>query len=149
MMPSVLAIGLGLVLAGSAVLTTFWAGVLGLLVGYVATSAASIGLRDIMSDRAIRFTLGLPDRMVSGAFLVVPSLAALTVAVSVAATVSWWSGLVVGLTALIASARSRTAPPRVYDGLAIVTMFGTVPVDMIRQLLRGPGLLLVGAVLLL
>lgn len=87
--------------------------------------------------------------MVTGAFLVVPSLAALTVAVAVGVTVSWWSGLVVGLTTLMAAVRSRTAPPRVYDGLAVVTMFGMVPVDMIRQLLRGPGLLLVGAVLLL
>nr|WP_314145646.1 DUF6297 family protein [uncultured Rhodococcus sp.] len=149
MMPAVLAVGSGLVVVGSAVLTPYWAGVLGLVVGYVATSAASIGLRDVMSDRAIRFALALPDRMVTGAFLVVPSLAALTVAVAVGVTVSWWSGLVVGLTTLMAAVRSRTAPPRVYDGLAIVTMFGMVPVDMIRQLLRGPGLLLVGAVLLL
>jgi hypothetical protein len=149
MMPSVLVIGLGLLLAASAVLTPYSASVLGLLVGYVATSAASIGLRDVMSDRAIRFALALPDRTVTGAFLVVPSLAALTVAIIVGATVSWWAGLVVGLSTLIGVVRSRTAPARVYDGLAVVTMFGAVPVDVIRQLLRGPGLLLVGAVLLL
>ncbi|MBY6677974.1 hypothetical protein HQ314_13695 [Rhodococcus sp. BP-332] len=149
MLPAVLVTGLGLVLAASAVSMPYWAGVVGLLVGYVATSAASIGFRDMLADRSLRFSLALPDRTMAGAFLVVPSLVALTVAVTVAAAVSWWAGIVVGSTTLIAVVRSRTAPPRVYDGLAVVTMFGTVPVDVIRQVLRGPGLLLVGAVLLL
>lgn len=149
MLPAVLATGLGLVLAASAVSMPFWAGVVGLLAGYVATSAASIGFRDMLADKSLRFSLALPDRTMAGAFLVVPSLVALTVAVTVAAAVSWWAGIVVGSTTLIAVVRSRTAPPRVYDGLAVVTMFGMVPVDVIRQVLRGPGLLLVGAVLLL
>ncbi|MGB6182972.1 MAG: DUF6297 family protein [Rhodococcus sp. (in: high G+C Gram-positive bacteria)] len=136
-------------LAASSTLPEVGVGVVALIVGYWVVSTAGVGLRDLTASRAIRNTLGGTDRELVRAFLVVPGATAVVFSSALAVLVPWTTVVVVGVVATIGAYRARTAPPLSYDGLAVVTMFGAVPVDLIRQMLRGPGTLLVGVIALL
>lgn len=48
----------------------------------------------------------------------------------------------------VAAYRSRTHPHTDYDGLILETAVGQIPVDLIRQRMRGPDVLVAAALLL-
>ncbi|WP_232433720.1 DUF6297 family protein [Rhodococcus sp. AW25M09] len=99
------------------------------------------GLRDINSSSAFRAALGGSDRSLRSAHLVVPAVGAIAVFVVCQPVVfggSVWAVLPIPLVALVALYRSASRPPLEYGGLILETPMGQVPVDMFRQLLRGP-----------
>lgn len=123
--------------------------VIALVAAYGVVSTAGVGLRDVAASGSGKLALPTPDAAVARAFMVVPVCAATAFSVVVALACGPVVGLVVGVFACIAVYRSRTSPPIVYDGLAVITPFGSVPIDLIRQQLRGPGTLVPGAIVLL
>ena len=59
-----------------------------------------------------------------------------------------WSGAGATAGAFIAAYRIRTRPRTGYDGLLLETAVGQVPVDLIRQWLRGPDVLVAAGLVL-
>ncbi|NLU63707.1 ABC transporter permease [Rhodococcus sp. HNM0563] len=121
--------------------------VLQLAAVFVVTMLFSAGLRDILRERDFGALLGSADRQILLPLTVVPSVAATLVAVST----TFLSGgtaatLVIGLAGGCGAAyRVRTRPSIRYDGLILETAVGQIPVDLVRQWLRGPEVLLVAA----
>jgi hypothetical protein len=110
------------------------------LVGlYLATNRLTGGLRTVARSPGLRRALGGGDGTLRLTHLVVPWLGA----------VLWWlltwpAGphlggveplIVVGVVG--AAYRSATRPPMAYGGPAVDTPFGLIPVDLIRQVIRG------------
>lgn len=118
----------------------------------VATVALlfSTGLRDIVAHRGLRPLLGMADREVRRAVCVVPAVAAVVAAVA-AVPLAGGSPIVAAVAVVGGCAgvyRLRTRPEFDEGGLVLVTAVGQIPVDLIRQWLRGPDVL-VAAVLVL
>ncbi|NNH68960.1 ABC transporter permease [Nocardia uniformis] len=115
------------------------------------TLAFSAGLRDLCADADLRVLLGAPDYVLRLPFLVIPMGAALLATAAIAAVPeSEPAALVISLVGAVSAAyRLRTRPSLSYDGLLLETGYGHVPIDLIRQLMRGPDALLVAAVALL
>ncbi|MFF3229072.1 DUF6297 family protein [Nocardia suismassiliense] len=118
---------------------------------FVVAMVFSTGLRDLCGDNALRVVLGAGDRALRLPLLVVPLIAVTVSAALTAPTLGLWvpALLISCVGALLAAYRMRTRAAISYDGLILVTGYGQVPVDLIRQLLRGPDVLLVAAVLLI
>ncbi|GIH13482.1 DUF6297 family protein [Rugosimonospora africana] len=106
--------------------------------GYLAVGRLAAGLRAVCRSPALRRSLGDTDQRLYRVHLVVPAAGALL----------WWlagSGVsapdpnqlvfVIGL--VFAVYRNATAPSRAYGGPMVDTPFGLVPVDLLRQVLRG------------
>lgn len=108
------------------------------------------GLRELCDDAGLRAMLGGGDRMLRLPLMVVPGVVGVVVAVATVPLVASNPILtVVALTgALWAVHRVRTSPHVTYDGLILETGYGQVPVDLIRQKLRGADVLAVTAALL-
>ena len=120
------------------------------LAGYVAVNALAAGLRTVSRSAALRRSLGRSDGWLRGVHLVAPGVGALIFVVATA-----WSGrsfvpaLDLALAAGLALAvlRSATRAPMVYDTAWLVTPLGVVPVGLITQIIRGPDLAVVVALL--
>lgn len=112
-----------------------------LLACVVAGTVCGRGLRDIYSSSALRAAFGGSDRSLGAAHLVVPTagvIAVFAVGAPVVFGASLWAVLPIPFVALAALYRSASRPPLEYGGLVLETPMGQVPVDMLRQLLRGP-----------
>ncbi|WP_089911207.1 DUF6297 family protein [Lentzea albida] len=117
------------------------------IAAFLATDRLAAGLRFVCRSPAVRRVLGLPDRTLRRAHLVVPAAGAvLWCAVTTAFTphVSVLNGLVSAVGAVAVVYRIATRPP-VDHGAAIVDfgLFGPTPLGLIVQLSRGPALLTV------
>jgi Family of unknown function (DUF6297) len=139
--PGALAIWAALALAqyGIAVAVPSVAWVTRLVGLYLATNRLAGGLRTVARSPGLRRALGGGDGTLRLTHLVVPWLGA----------VLWWlltwpAGphlggveplIVVGVVA--AAYRAATRPAMAYGGPAVDTPFGLIPVDLIRQVIRG------------
>jgi hypothetical protein len=104
------------------------------------------GLRLVSGSTALRRALGGSDTELRSLHLVLPAAAALlwTLATPVVAVPHL---VLSGIGAVAAVYRSATRPPMVYESPLLDTPMGTMPIGLITRLLRGPGLLLVVAVI--
>lgn len=111
----------------------------------------SSSLRELCADADLRVLLGLPDHVLRPPFFVVPIGAVLVAAVFVAAlSNSGPTVLMISVAgSLFAAYRLRTRPSTSYDGLILETGYGQLPIDLIRQLLRGPDVLIATTIALL
>jgi Family of unknown function (DUF6297) len=148
--PGALAIWAALALAqyGIAIAVPSVAWVTRLVGAYLATNRLTGGLRTVSRSPGLRRALGGSDSALRLVHLVVPWVGA----------VLWWlltwpagphlAGveplIVVGVVA--AAYRAATRPPMAYGGAAVDTPFGLIPVDLIRQVIRGPDVLAVAIV---
>jgi len=108
----------------------------------------SAGLRDICGDPALRALLGAGDQALRRLMLILPvAMLGLTAALTVVATGPAATAISTAAAAL-AAYRIRTRPALSYEGLLLVTKSGLLPVDLIRQLIRGLPILAVAGVLL-
>ncbi|WP_407445977.1 DUF6297 family protein [Rhodococcus sp. (in: high G+C Gram-positive bacteria)] len=117
---------------------------------YAATLVFSTGLRDLASKPDLRAMLGAADRDLYRPLMVVPACAAAAVT-AVTAPVTGWSpsvSAIVAAGACVAVYRLRTRPATEYDGLVLETAVGQVPLDLIRQWMRGPDSLVAAGLLL-
>jgi hypothetical protein len=117
-----------------------------IVAGYLAVDRLASGLRYVCRSEALRRTLGGTDADLRIAHLIVPSLG-LAVWWAATAPVSGWSNpvlatvLAVGVLAAVYRGAGRR--PISYAGMAVDTPFGLLPLDLIRQVLRGPDVLAV------
>jgi hypothetical protein len=114
------------------------------ILAYVAAGRMTAGLRVLARAPGLARALGMGERELRALHTVVPALAA----------VAWWAitapaggapfgrldlAMVAGVVGSVY--RAATRPPMSYQGMALETPFGLFPVDLVRQLLRGPDLL--------
>lgn len=108
----------------------------------------SAGLRDICGDPALRALLGAGDSTVRWPMLIVPAAAlGLTAVLTVLATGPAVAAIST-IAAALAAYRIRIRSALSYEGLLLITTAGPLPVDLIRQLIRGLPILAVAGVLL-
>jgi hypothetical protein len=120
------------------------------LAGYVAANGLAAGLRTVSRSVALRRSLGRSDGWLRGVHLVGPGIGALIFVVATA-----WAGrsftpefdVVLAAGLALAVLRSATRPPMVYDTAWLVTPLGVVPVGLITQIIRGPDVAIVLALL--
>jgi hypothetical protein len=149
--PGALAIWAALALAqyGIAIAVPSVAWVTRLVGAYLAANRLTGGLRTVSRSPGLRRALGGGDATLRLVHLVVPWIGG----------VLWWlltwpagphlAGveplIVVGVVA--AAYRAATRPPMAYGGAAVDTPFGLIPVELIRQVIRGPDVLAVAIVI--
>ena len=114
--------------------------------GYLAADRLTGGLRTVCRSPGLRRALGGDEITVRLAHLVVPALGAVawwlvTVPVGGAPPAVLQVVLVAGVIAAVY--RAATRPPMRYGGAVVDTPFGLIPVDLLRQIVRGPDLLAV------
>jgi hypothetical protein len=118
-----------------------------IIAAYIAADRLAGGLRQVARTPALRRALGGTDAALTRIHLVVPAIG----------LVLWWAAtlpaggnptipqitgiLVIGV--LVAVYRTATRKPMSYDGGSADTPFGPVPVNLIRQTIRGPALVAV------
>jgi Family of unknown function (DUF6297) len=155
--PGAVALALGLLLvlyAGAAVLpTAIVPAISAVAVVLVATRVAS-GLRTVIRSRALRSALGGSNRALVMVHLVAPLIVSMAWTAAVLPALVPMHPLAMALLPTGAVAvvyRTATRTGLNYGAAVFETGFGTVPMDLVRQLLRGPVLLamLVTAQLLL
>lgn len=99
------------------------------------------GLRDVNASSAFRALLGGSDVGIRLAHLVVPA-AAVSIVFVACLPILWHTSVlavaVIPVVALLALYRSTSRPPLDYGGLILETPVGQIPVDILRQLFRGP-----------
>lgn len=117
---------------------------------FVAAMVFSSGLRELSCNPDLAGMLGADDRALRRPLTVLPAGAAAVVAVVTAPLVSWSVPALVIVVAGSCGAAYRlgTRLPTAYDGLALEAGIGHLPIDLIRQKLRGPDCLIVSAILL-
>lgn len=95
-------------------------------------------------------TRGADDRLLRLPLTVIPVVAAVVTTVLTAplAAMNPTPMALVLIGAVTAMYRIRTRAPLTYDGLILETGFGQVPVDLIRQKIRGTDVIVVAAALL-
>jgi hypothetical protein len=110
----------------------------------------SAGLRELCADPALARMLGADDRGLRLPLTVIPVVAAVVTTVLTAplAAMNPTPMALVLIGAVTAMYRIRTRAPLTYDGLILETGFGQVPVDLIRQKIRGTDAIVVAAALL-
>lgn len=116
------------------------------IAAYLAADRFAGGLRGISRSAGLRRALGGGDAGLKLIHLVVPALAAtlwwLATVPAVGAGPLWLAVLLVaGVAATVY--RAATRGPMVYGGTVAETPMGAVPVDLLRQVVRGPDLLFV------
>ncbi|MBF6351462.1 ABC transporter permease [Nocardia flavorosea] len=108
----------------------------------------SAGLRDICGDPALCALLGAGDGALRWPMLIVPAAAlGLTAVLTVLATGPAVAAIST-IAAALAAYRIRIRSALSYEGLLLITSAGPLPVDLIRQLIRGLPILAVAGVLL-
>jgi hypothetical protein len=117
-----------------------------IVLGYLATNRLTGGLRALSRSPGLRRLLGGGDTTGRLAHIVVPAVGALIWYVStmpvVRPALGWIDGLL--LAGVVAAAyRSGSRPPIEFGGVVVDTPFGMLPIDLLRQLLRGPDLVAV------
>ncbi|MET4048698.1 MULTISPECIES: DUF6297 family protein [unclassified Rhodococcus (in: high G+C Gram-positive bacteria)] len=99
------------------------------------------GLRDMNASNTFRAVFGGSDAGIRMAHLATPA-AAVSILFVVCLPILWHASViavtVIPVVALLALYRSTSRPPLDYGGLILETPSGQIPVDMIRQLVRGP-----------
>lgn len=103
--------------------------------------AFSAGLRDVCRSAQLRFVLGGSDTGLRICHLLVPAVAIIgvwLVSVPAAGQAGWVVLTLAPIAALAAVYRMRSRPPLDYGGLLLETAVGQLPVDLLRQLLTGP-----------
>ncbi|MFI2709264.1 DUF6297 family protein [Micromonospora sp. NPDC018662] len=119
------------------------------VLGFLAVGRLTGGLRAVGRSAGLRRSLGGGDTLLHLAHLVVP---AVSVVIWYAASVPMvHAGLgvldgVLVLGTVLAAHRAATRPSTTYGGVAVDTPVGMIPVDLIRQVVRGPDV--VGALVL-
>ncbi|SNT62638.1 hypothetical protein SAMN05421812_114137 [Asanoa hainanensis] len=122
------------------------AGAVQVIAAYLAADRFAGGLRGISRSAGLRRAMGGSDASLKLIHLVVPALAAtlwwLATVPAVGAGPLWLAVLLVaGVAATVY--RAATRGPMVYGGSVAETPMGVVPVDLIRQVVRGPDVLFV------
>jgi hypothetical protein len=117
-----------------------------LVAAFLAADRLAGGLRTVCRSAALRRSLGGSDWELRLIHLVIPALGtllwtALTAAALKALPLSCAALSVVGALAVVY--RIATRPPMDYTSLLVDFGFGLVPVNLIRQVSRGPALLIV------
>ncbi len=117
---------------------------------FVAAMVFSSGLRELSGNSELVGMLGADDRSLRLPLTVLPACAAAAVAMVTAPLVGWSVPALV--TVVVGSCgaayRLRTRSPSTYDGLVLEIGVGQLPIDLIRQKLRGPDCLVLTAALL-
>ncbi|MFC4016974.1 DUF6297 family protein [Micromonospora sp. GCM10011542] len=149
--PNGLLIWAALVLAQYAVALALpgLAGPIQVILGYAATDRLTGGLRAISRSAGLRRSLGGSDNALRGVHIVLPALGAAlwwALTLPTAAGGPPWLAPMLAVGVVAAAFRTATRPPVDYGGATVNTPFGMIPVDLLRQGLRGPALV---AVLLL
>ncbi|NRN69584.1 hypothetical protein GC106_68410 [Kibdelosporangium sp. 4NS15] len=109
----------------------------------IAVSPFAAGLRDIGRSAVLRRNLGGSDAGLRLVHLVAPVVSAVAwTLITSPATGFVVASLIVPVGAVGFAYRRATQPPTDYSGAAVDTPFGMVQPDLIRQLVRGPLLLL-------
>lgn len=151
--PQSLVVAAGAVCTGwvlSAVLSPIAAAWMHLALVFGMCMIFSAGLRELCADTALAVMLGADDRLLRLPLTVVPVVAAVVTMVLtgplVAMNLTMMALVLTG--AVTAMYRSRTRAPLTYDGLVLETGFGPVPVDLIRQKIRGTDAVVLAAALL-
>ncbi|MEV4535146.1 DUF6297 family protein [Asanoa sp. NPDC049518] len=121
-------------------------GAVQVIAAYLAADRFAGGLRGISRSAGLRRAIGGSDASLKLVHLVVPALAAtlwwLATVPAVGAGPLWLAALlVVGVAATVY--RAATRGPMAYGGAVAETPMGAIPVDLIRQVVRGPDLLFV------
>ncbi|GHJ08276.1 hypothetical protein TPA0907_26430 [Micromonospora humidisoli] len=117
-----------------------------LVLAYLATCRLTGGLRAVSRSAGLRRSLGGNDALLRLTHLVVPGLGA---TVWYLATLPALRPVPVPLDAVLllgivtAAFWAGTRPPMRYGGAVVNTPFAMVPVDLVRQVLRGPDLVAV------
>jgi hypothetical protein len=117
-----------------------------IIAGYLAVDRLAGGLRAVCRSAPLRRTLGGHDRELRLAHLVLPALtlAVFWVLTLPAVTIRdprLTTLLAIGILAAVYRAAGRK--PVSYSGLAVDTPMGLLPLDLLRQLFRGPDVLAV------
>jgi hypothetical protein len=122
-----------------------WVPAVHLIAAFVATDRLAAGLKAICRSAAIRRMLGVPDRLLRLAHLVVPAGGAVVWCAATASFtphVSWLNAVVSAVGAVAVVYRVATRPPLDYGVAAIdFGVLGPVPIGLVLQLSRGPVLL--------
>lgn len=117
---------------------------------FAVGSAFSGGLLDVCRSDGLRRLLGGTDRQLRLVHLPVPVAAILVlwlVTIPAAVAGGWVAVAIAPVAAVVAMYRARTRPPMQYGGTVLETGFGQVPIDVLRQMVRGPAVLVVALVL--
>jgi hypothetical protein len=114
-----------------------------IIAAYLAAERLAAGLRTVCRSPMLRRSLGGTDRTLRWIHLVVPA----------AGLAIWWVGtlragavhptavtVALALGVLLAVYRTATRKPPSYDGGLAATPFGPVPINLVRQAVRGPDL---------
>ena len=117
---------------------------------FVAAVMFSAGLPELSNNPELRGMIGGDDRALRRPLLVVPVCAATAAGLLTAPLVNWSIAAlaIVVIGACTAAYRLRTRPRTAYNGLILATGVGPLPIDLIRQKLRGPDVLILTAILL-
>ncbi|MFD6856601.1 DUF6297 family protein [Rhodococcus sp. NPDC060090] len=151
--PSSLLVAAGAVFAGWA-LAAMLSPIASALAQLVLVSGVAMvfsgGLRDLSDNGELRVMLGAGDRALRIPLMVVPITAAATTAFLTAflAAMNPVVMMIVLVGGCVAAYRARTHPHTDYDGLILETAVGQIPVDLIRQRMRGPDVVVAAALLL-
>jgi len=146
--PSALAVWAALALAQYAVAVAVpaAAGVAHLIGAYLAANRLTGGLRTLSRSPGLRRALGGGETELRLVHLVVPAIGAglwwlVTAPAGAALAGSVQVLMVLGVIAAVY--RAATRPAMAYGGAVVETPFGLIPVDLLRQLGRGPDVLAV------
>jgi hypothetical protein len=122
-----------------------WVPAVHLIAAFLATDRLAAGLKAVCRSAAIRRAMGVPDRMLRLAHLVIPVTGAVVwCAVTAPFTphVEWLNAVVSAVGAVAVVYRIATRPPLDYGVAAIdFGVLGPVPLGLVMQLSRGPLLL--------
>lgn len=116
---------------------------------YLATGRFTGGLRTLNGAPGLRRTLGGDDTWLRLVHIVAPTIAAALwwlVTTPVGGAQPGWVEALLVLAVVAAAYRNATRPPMTYGGAVADTPLGMIPVDLLRQVIRGPDLLAVAVV---
>lgn len=136
--------GLALVVYAVATAVPALAATVQVLGAYLVAERLAGGLRAVCRSAGLRRSLGGTDATLTAVHLALPAAAAALwwlATLPAAGTGPLWLPFVLVTGVVAAVYRSATRPPMVYGGAVAETPFGTIPVDLIRQVVRGPDLL--------
>ncbi|TCO50640.1 hypothetical protein EV192_11317 [Actinocrispum wychmicini] len=112
-----------------------------LVAATAAVSPLATGLRNVCRSPGLRRSLGGTDAGLRLVHLAVPAVLALVWTALTLPAASTVATVLAPVGAVAYTYRRATAPPVDYDWTAVDSPFGLVPPNMLRQLLRGPLLL--------
>lgn len=111
-----------------------------LILAYLAANRLASGLRVLGRSPGLRRSLGGRDGELKLAHLVVPGIAGIIwyLAALPAVRTFGWIDVLLMAGIILAVYRAATRPPIRHGGPVAETPFGLIPVDLLRQLFRGP-----------